>query len=357
MLTQTSTTTPPVPPGRPRSAGNRDLPPRLRRRRSKRGDRFYYRFPDGSEEPLGADYAAALKRWEEIETAPLLSGTTFRAVSEAFEREYVPARKPKTQREYRLGLERLRRVFGDAQLDTIKPGNVGKLKRALRDVPVQFDRLRALLSILWNWSRENGITTAPNPCVGVHGHGRSQRRVYVTSEMYYAVYDRAEPALQDWMDLSVVLGPRVADVLKLARTQIRDGHIEVKHSKTSKTTRIPIDGDLQTVIDRVTSRERPGKVSSVYLVQDAGGQPLTYWALRAMFDRARKAVREAAAEASDEALAALAGWQMRDMRRKSGTDSESLEEAQNRLGHDDPATTRRVYQAVIKARAGRLPKR
>jgi hypothetical protein len=42
--------------------------------------------------------------------------------------------------------------------------------------------------------------------------------------MYYVVYDRAEPALQDWMNLSIVLGPRVADLLRLARTQIRDGH-------------------------------------------------------------------------------------------------------------------------------------
>ena len=92
-------------------------------------------------------------------------------------------------------------------------------------------------------------------------------------------------------------------------------------------------------------------------MQDDKGQPLTYWRLRAMFDRAREAVREEARRTGDEALAELANWQMRDLRPKSGTDAESLEEAQNRLGHDDPATTRRVYQRIIKAKAGRLPKR
>ena len=224
------------------------------RRRSKRGERYYYRYPDDTEEPLGSDYALALERWKEIETAPLVAGNGFSAIADAFEREYVPTKKPKTQREYKLGLARLRKVFGDARLETIKPGNIGKLKRTLRDVPTQFDRLRALLSIMWNWAREGGPTTAPNPCMGVHGYGASRRDVYVTSEMYYAVYDRAEPALQDWMDLSVVLGRRVADVLALSRTQIRDGAIVVKHAKTGKTTRIPIENDLQVVLDRIMAR-------------------------------------------------------------------------------------------------------
>ncbi|MCC7173267.1 MAG: phage integrase Arm DNA-binding domain-containing protein [Planctomycetes bacterium] len=350
-----------MPPGRPRSASNRDLPPRLRRRQRARAVYFYYRHADGTEEPLGTDYAHALERWKELETTPLATGTSFASIAAAFEREYVPSRKPKTQREYALGLKRLVRVFGEAPIATIKPGAVGQLKRTLRDVPVQFDRLRALLSTLWNWAREAGLTEAPNPCIGVRGYGRSQRDVYVSSDMFFAVYDRAEPALRDWMDLSVLLAPRVVDVLRLTRSQIRDGALEVGHSKRSKVTRLPIDADLQTVLERVLARARERsearKVSSVYLVQDEEGQPLTYWRLRAMFDRARAAVRKEAEEAQDAGLAALADWQMRDLRPKSATDADSLEEAQNRLGHDDPATTRRVYQRIIKAKAGRLPRR
>lgn len=64
---------------------------------------------------------------------------------------------------------------------------------------------------------------------------------------------------------------------------------------------------------------------------------------------ARNAVRQTAPE--------LAAWQLRDMRKTSLNDAETLEEARRRAKHTDPRTTARHYEVRIDAVPGNLPKR
>lgn len=347
MTPQHSTTLPPdVPRGRPRTAANRDLLPGIKRRPGKKADLFYYIHASGYQEPLGSDWDVVLKRYPQLRAADKASatGSGFTAVSKAFEEEYLPGLAVKTQKEYASGLQALRDVFGDAPLESILPGAVGGLKRELRDTKTTFNRLKALLSVMWNWARESGITTAPNPCAGVKGYPEKPREVIVTDRRYFAVYDHAAQPLKDWMDLTVTAGPRVSDVLRILRPTAENlaaGELHVFHGKTRKTVRVDYEEDLVTVVEGIL--QRSSGVRSVYLIHDEHGQPYNYWQLRDMFDAARAAAGET--------------YQMRDLRAKSATDAKTLEEAQDRLAHEDPRTTRKHYRRIRRARPGRLPRR
>lgn len=346
-LTPSTSQPPDVPAGRPRTAANRDLPPGLKRRAGKKGPRYYYIHASGYQQPLGSDFDKALEQYPRLRAADKAKTTSggFSAVANAFEREYLPGLALKTQREYENGLKALRAVFKDAPLESITPGAVGGLKRELRDTKVAFNRLKSLLSVLWNWARECGITAAPNPCVGVKGYSERARDVVVTDAMYFAVYDRGEQAMRDWMDLTITAGPRVSDVLRILRPtpeQLAAGEFHVYHGKrTRRVVRVGYEGDLRTVVERILARTRG--IASVYLIHDERGQPYNYWQLRDMFDAARTAAGQT--------------YQMRDLRPKSATDAKTLEEAGDRLAHEDLRTTRRVYRRILRAHPGKLPSR
>lgn len=71
---------------------------------------------------------------------------------------------------------------------------------------------------------------------------------------------------------------------------------------------VEITGELAAVIARIN--ERPRLAISAYLIQDENGQPLTQFALRSRFDKAR-------------ALAKV-DFQFRDIRAKAATDTGDL---------------------------------
>ena len=162
-----------------------------------------------------------------------------------------------------------------------------------------------------------------NPCVGVKGFKEKARDRYVSDEEYRAVWRNAHPTVQDAMGLALCTGQRPADLLKIAVSDIADGTLQITQNKTGKKLRIRIEGTLQLVLDRIFSKSR-SKENSM-LLQDPNGESLSYFALRARFDRARR----------------ISGvnFQFRDLRAKAATDTEDLAHAQKLLGHRNRTTT------------------
>ncbi len=130
-------------------------------------------------------------------------------------------------------------------------------------------------------------TDAPNPCQGVKGFTESGRDRYVSDVEFRAVHQAAHPTVQDAMDIALLTGQRPADVLKIMRTDVRDGAIFVRQNKTGAKRAIEIIGELAEVFARIDARPRDRL--SAYLIQDDDGRPLTMCMLRSRFDKARKA--------------------------------------------------------------------
>lgn len=166
------------------------------------------------------------------------------------------------------------------------------------------------------------------------GHPESGRDRYVTDEEFRAVWECAHFTVQDAMHIAYYTAQRPGDVIRINRSDIRDGDLWLKQAKTGQRVRIKIEGALSVVLARITARER--RATGLSLIQDEDGQPLSYTALRSRFDAARHAAR--------------VSFQFRDIRAKAASDLEDLAHAPKLLVHKRRATTEH-YTDAAKASA------
>ncbi len=310
--------------------------PRLRARRQKSGRVLYYYDhgvgPDGKrrEEPLGADYGLAIKRWAEIEhdrTPPAAAVLTFRHVADRYRVEVIPTKAPRTQKDNAHELGWLLRFFDDppAPFEQIRPIHVRQY-RDWRTAKVRANREIALLSHIWNWAREKGYTDLPNPCEGVKRNREDGRDVYVEDAVYRAVYAHADQPLRDALDLAYLTGQRPADVWAMDERQVTQSGLLVRQGKTGAKVEIAIEGELAALLDRIRRRKAGLTLRSTRLIVDERGLALGRDALRYRFDKAR---RLAGVEKGQ--------FQFRDLRAKAGTDKADragdIRQAQAQLGH------------------------
>ena len=197
---------------------------------------------------------------------------------------------------------------------------------------VRANREKALFSHIFNKAREWGFTTAQNPCQGVKGFKETGRSRYVTDEEFERVKICAHYTVVDAMDIALLTGQRPADVLKIRRADIRDGALWIVQNKTGARLGIEVTGELAAVIDRI--KQRPSKAISAYLIQDENGQPLSQFALRSRFDKAR--------------TLAKVDFQFRDIRAKAATDTGDLAHSQKLLAHKN----REMTEHYVRSRLG-----
>jgi len=103
-------------------------------------------------------------------------------------------------------------------------------------------------------------------------------------------------------------------------------------NKTGARIGIEVTGELAAVLERINSRAR--RAISPFIIQDEDGQPLSSFALRARFDKARKAAGVA--------------FQFRDLRAKAATDTGDLAHPQKWLAHKN----REMTEHYVRARLG-----
>lgn len=321
---------------------------------------YYYYYCDGKELPLGKDYTEAVRKWAELEggNAKDQSIITFRQAAERYQRDILPTKAPRTRKDNLAELANLLEFFDapPAPLDAIQPQHVRQyLDWRGAKAKIRANREKALLSHIWNFARERGLTNLPNPCRGVRGfseHGRKD--IYIDDAVFSAVYAIASQALKDALDLAYLTGQRPADVLKMRVTDLRDGLLTVRQGKTRKTLRILLDNDDHTrnglgqKIDAIMERKRQAKIADTAMIVAKGGSALTYSGLVKAFVRARAtAAKTAEKEGRSELAGLIRGFQFRDLRAKAGTekaDRDGILEARRQLGHGSVAMTERYVR-------------
>lgn len=306
--------------------------PRLRLR--VRGGKTYYFYDHGGkprrEESLGTEYGKAIKRWAELEReakVPLPVAASFRSVAEAYAREVIPTKAPRTQADNAKELANLLAFFDDppCPLEAIKPGDVMDYLRWRKSAKVRAQREKALLSHIWNWARGERYTDLPNPCAGIRsGKGSKGRDTYIEDSEYKAIWEAGSATLRDAMDLAYLTGARPGDVLRMDETHVRDEVLKIRQGKTGGKVRVTLTGSLPEVLSRIRKRKSEHKVHSTRLVVNEYGRPIGVNAL----SRHWKAACEAAG---------ISGYQFRDLRAKAATDTEektgNVRAAQRQLGH------------------------
>jgi integrase len=143
------------------------------------------------------------------------------------------------------------------------------------------------------------------------------------------VYKAGSAGLKDAMDLGYMLGQRPVDVLALSEDNIIQGAVVLRQTKTQKSVRIEIRGQLKTLLARMQARREAAGSLSHKLLVDERGKPMTKAKLRIRFEAAR------------EKVGALT-FQFRDLRRKAAADLRDIagiDKAQKLLAHSDSSQT------------------
>ncbi len=315
-----------------RRQSNYDDPPRFH----KKGKGWYHVSGTAPRvwTKLSNDRAEALRLWAQREGVREDESTRlFSIVAKRYVREIYPSKSVQTRKDNDKELANLLKVFGHMPIDAIAPMHIRQyMDLRGQTAKVRANREKALFSHVFNKAREWGYTSAQNPCQGVKGFKETGRDRYITDTEFAKVKEQGHYTVVDAMDLALLTGQRPADVLKLKRTDIRDGAIWITQNKTGARLGIEITGELAEVITRINTR--PRKAISPFLIQDSNGQPLSQGALRSRFDKAR--------------IAAGVDFQFRDIRGKAATDTGNLAHSQKLLGHKN----RDMTEHYVKARVG-----
>jgi len=330
-------------------------PARLRshtRRRSNGMVIIYYfydmRGTGAPDIPLGRNYEQAIKKWDEIHNLkPRIAGTLEQAFGR-WEKEVLPTYESgETVKGYKKNLRRLRPVFGKSTWDAVTlPFLKSYLKK--RSAKTQANREMALLSIVWNYARLEGLTALPWPAAGMKRskwkNKENPRQFEVTDALFDAVYAQADQTLKDCMDIATATGLRLTDVRTIAMPN--NGKLRFQAHKTAKPAYF--DVAHSPVLSAMHQRRLATKADHVMFLTTPNGRPVSYGMLRDRYDEARKAAAAKAETDDDKDLAAqIRTMFLRDMRKRASDLADTLEDASQLLQHSNISTTRTHYRTKV----------
>lgn len=328
-----------------RPTTNLNLPSHMRKR--VRGERVYYFFDTGEkprkEISLGTDYIRALQKYAELSISAMHKSTvTFGDAIDKYTLEEMPKLAKNTQKGFKSDIKHISAFFSTAPIDQVRPMHIRKFLDRHKNIPTTANRCKRVFSTIWNHARGWGYTDLPNPCEGIEGHSLKKRMMYITDDLYAAVYKHANKPLKDAMDLAYLTGQRPADALGMTEFDLVNDVLIVTQDKTKKPLRIIVSGELKNLIDRIHARKESHEVVTGALLVNLQGRRLTAAMLRNYFDDARKA---SIAE-DPEIEKYIKQFQFRDLRAKAAddvSDSRTEQEASDLLGHDNVKTTQKHY--------------
>lgn len=239
-----------------------------------------------------------------------------------YEEKIIPGLKPGTQKDYLKGLKQLRKAFELAPIKAISPHVIAQY-RDVRTAKVRANRELALLSSIFTFAREWGLTDKANPCAGLRRNKETPCDFYAGETVWDAVYAQAPGELRDAMDLAYLTGQRPSDVLKASTNDLGNGFLLVGQGKTEKRLRIRLhDGTdasaLSTFLDTLLERKALAGIRTSSLITNQAGLKMSYPMLRNRWDEAReKAATKALADGDTTLAATIRQFQFRDIRPES----------------------------------------
>lgn len=300
---------------------------------------YYFRRGKEPRINLGRDFATAMRRYGELGTSA--SAATMAGIIERYEREQLPSKAARTQKEYQAVLDELRNVFGTLRPDAITSNMVKRFRDGSAEKPrgnVQANLARAVFSTVMAWAVEWGAAST-NPARDTKRRKIAKRTRSVDETDWQAVYSIAPPMMQCAMDLALLTGLRRGDLLALTRDHCKDDGIHVTTQKTKTALVIENSDELRAAIKRALATGPRLRLGRALIATDHGKRMAPgdfgrrWWELQTKaFPKGQEHRR----------------FRWHDIRAKSATDSESLADATERLGHSSQAVTSRHYMRGAK---------
>jgi integrase len=297
---------------------------------------YWFRPPngDGVKVCRVGDEAALYSFMAKLHT-PTGPMTTLNDCFDRYERDVLPGLEPRTQKDYRRHLLILRKEFGHRDPNDIQPKDIGMFL----DVDhgrIQRNRVVAVLSAVYTKAVGRWYVADRNPCTKVERNHSKKRSRNVTDTEYAGVYALAGPRLRVAMDLALLTGQRQGDLLKMKWKDVTPEGWTMRQGKTGKRLMITMSPALQEVLER--ARAFLPHLPREYVLRNRKGKPYTENGFRAIWQAAMRRYEKKGGER----------FTFHDLRGKSATDSASLQDAYERLGHTNIAMTRGVYDRGVR---------
>jgi integrase len=267
--------------------------------------------------------------------------------------EVVPTKSYKSQESNQLAIRRLRPVFGMMRPTEIQPVHAYKYADLVAKAHGKTSAKHDIqcLSHLFTKAVEWGVINR-NPILGqvrIKGNAPRDRLVEdweIDEALAIQSSFRGVLIANVYIRFKLMTGLRRGDILRLKLSNLKDDGIHILLNKTKQSTgkRLIIewdkDGDMRELVDEIL-RIPPRRIGDAPLFVtrqgksyiDSQGQCNAFGSLWQRFmDKVMETTK------------VTERFQERDLRAKVASDSDSLIEASERLGHADTAITQRVYR-------------
>ncbi len=328
---------------KPRNPENRDLPARWR----KKHGAYYYRPPascqnmwDGKTEfRLGKTLHEAYRTWAD-RTEAYDEARSMAQLLDRYALEVVHTKAFKSQQSNQISIRRLRPVFGDMPIATIKPRHVylyrDKVTKA--NGPASANRDLEVLSHALSKATEWGLIDR-NPIKGqVRKNKIPRRERYIEDWELDEAMKVANPVLQNYIILKLLTGLRRGDLLQLKTTDLREDGIRANTGKTGKRLIIEWTEELREAISSALA-VRPKEDTELIFCTRYGDCYVKDNGTANGFDSLwRRFMTKLIAETK-----VTERFQEKDLRKKTATDM-NVDQARRLLGHTSERTTHQHYR-------------
>lgn len=242
--------------------------------------------------------------------------------------------RPKVKKEYERMLDHIAHWFANFDVHQVKTHHVAKvLDTKFHNKPRTANAYRALLSLLFKYAiRYNKATT--NPCAAelLSGMRESKRSRYIDDSEVERIKLAGGARLGLFIDLAIITGQRVGDLIAMNWSQVSDKGITLTQSKEGARVAIAMTDQLRATLDGLRGNVTRFPTSPVLTTQT--GDRYTYSGLHSAWKRACE-------------KAGVTNAHIHDLRRKALTDATNQmgkEAAQALAGHKSPEMTAHYYE-------------
>jgi integrase len=290
---------------------------------------YYFVAKDKKRTHLGREFGPAMAAYAAI-CQPPAGRHNLGAVMDAYLREKVPTKKPRTQDDYLDAITRLRPIFGAMWPEDLLPKHVYQYLRE-RTAKVRGNREIAVLSNVMQQAVEMGLIDA-NPCKQVRRNTESPRERAVTDADVTKLLPHCPAWLRAYISLKTLTGLRQGDMLRLGKANERPDGLYVETGKRGKRLLFNWTPALRAAWDACAGIRR--RVSTLHLFASRNGTPMTASGFKTAWARAMaKAVKDGVESFAENDLRAKVAGEAMEL----GQDAASM------LGHSTDAVTRRHY--------------
>lgn len=239
--------------------------------------------------------------------------------------------RPSTFQQYQWAADKLKAAFVEFRPGEVRQKNVAAWKLSMADTPNMANRCLSVARIVFAYMVEQQVID-DNPARGIKPFREQRRERLLTPAEFQAIRDKSPPRLQCMMDLMLLCGQRLMDVVNIHESQVGTEGLAFRQAKTGKRLIVAWTPEIREAIDRARSLN---KVRSLTLFRGRRGRPPGY---RSVYKQWIAACR----------AAGVLDAQARDLRAMSATTAKAQGKNPTALlGHSSEAMTGRYLRDKV----------